>query len=143
MRLINFTFDSSIEIGIGGRSRYLDLHNCFNWQSITYLSEERRIKMAWTRSSGDWVQPNLPPALVLEFRGVFKFAAQPRDPEMPFTEDSCLASVTFTPPEHASNCVGIFGGNRSDSEHITFLFQSGFGLKVWAEEVELTYDQSI
>ena len=142
MRLTNFTFDSSIEIGFGGRHRYLDLHNCFDWQSITYFSEERRVQMSWKRSTSDWVQPDLPLGLVLEFRGVSRFAACPRDPELPFTEDSCLAAVTFTPPEHASNFESEFAGYRSDSEHMTFSFQSGFGLKIWAEEVELIHDRS-
>jgi hypothetical protein len=143
MRLTNFTFDSSIEIGYGGRHRYLDLHNCFDWQTITYFSEERRIKMTWIRSSGDWVQQDLPPALVLEFRGVSRFAAWPRNPKIPLTEDSCLASATFTPPEYGSDFERMFDGYRSDSEHITFLFMSGFGLKIWAGEVELICDRSV
>ena len=91
MRVINFTFDTGVELGLPGRDRYLDLHNCFDWQGITYLSEERRIKMSWIRSTGHWVQPDLPPALELEFRGVSRFSACPRDPKFPFTEDSCLA----------------------------------------------------
>src|SRR5581483_9040881 len=128
MRLINFTFDTSIEIGIAGRHRYLDLHNCFDWQSITYFCEERRIKMSWIRSTGDWVQADLPLSLVLEFRGVSRFAASPRDTELPYTEDSCLASATFSPPEYAADFESKFQGYRSDSEHITFSFQSGFGV---------------
>src|SRR5687767_4931676 len=140
MHLINFTFDSSIEIGFDGRQRYLDLHNCFDWQSIAYFSEERRIQMLWKRSTGDWVQPNLPLSLTLEFRGVSRFVACPRDAELPFTEDSCLRAVTFTPPEHDSNFQSEFEGYRSDAEHITFSFQSGFGLKIWAEHVELVLE---
>ena len=142
MKLTNFTFDSSIEIGVTGRHRYLDLHNCFDWQSITYLSEEQRIKMTWTRSTGHWVQPDLPPNLVLEFRGVSRLSACPRDIELPYTEDSCLASVSFTPPESASDFDDEFPEYRDESEHITFRFQSGFGLKIWAAEAELQYDRN-
>ncbi len=142
MRLINFTFDSSTEIGFGGHHRCLDLHNCFEWQSLTCRHKEQRIKMSWMRATGDWSQPDLPLGLVLEFRGVSRFAACPRDSELPYTEDSCLHVVTFTPPEHASDFEMEFGGYRSDSEHITFRFQSGFGVKIWAEEVELIHDRS-
>ena len=53
MRLINFTFDSSIEIGIAGRPRFLDLHNIYGWQSVTYLPEKRRINMTWTGQLGE------------------------------------------------------------------------------------------
>jgi hypothetical protein len=77
----------------------------------------------------------------LEFRGVSGFAASPRDPAIPLTEDSCLSAVTFTPPEFASDFAAIFDGYRGDSEHITFAFMSGFALKIWAQEAELVIDQ--
>src|ERR1035441_4602060 len=92
MRLVNFTFYSSIEIGIDGRPRFLDLHNIYGWQSITYLPEQRQIKMTWTRPAEGQIQPDLPPAIAvtlkdlppavtLEFRGVSRFAASPHDPD--------------------------------------------------------------
>jgi hypothetical protein len=145
MRLINFIFHSSteIEIGIAGRPRFLDLHNIYGWQSITYLPEQRQIRMTWTLPTENQVQPDLPPAVTLEFRGVSRFAASPNDPEMPYDEDTCLEAVTFTPPERASDFKSEVEVFRNDSEHITFMFRSGFGLKIWAEEAELTYDRDV
>jgi len=140
MRLINFNFDTSIEIGVPGRQRFLDLHNCFDFQTIAYFPEGQHISMLWTRSTGDWVQADLPKDLVIQFRGVSQFAASPRNPEIPFTEDSCLSAVTFAPPEFASNFTVICEGYRSDSEHITFGFMSGFAMKIWAKEAELFID---
>ncbi len=137
LRLINFTFDSSIELGFGGRERWLDLHNCFDWRSLDYVSEKRCIKLTWLRASGEWIESSLPEIIVLEFRGVARFAACPRDPELPYTEDSCLAFVTFTPPEFSSDFECEFGGFRNEAEHLTLRFQSSFGLKIWAEEAEL------
>src|ERR1017187_7806800 len=150
MRLVNFTFDSSVEIGIAGRPRFLDLHNIYGWQSVTYLPEQRRIKMTWTGPSKDQIWPDLspdlalalnslPPVVTLEFRGVSRFAASPHDPEMPYDEDTCLQAVTFTPPEHAADVKNECQVFRTDCEHITFMFRSGFALKIWAEEVELKY----
>ena len=150
MRLINFTFDSSTEIGIAGHPRFLDLHGIYGWQSITYLPEQRRIKMTWTGPSKDQIWPgllpdvavalnSLPPVVTLEFRGVSRFAASPHDLEMPYDEDTCLHAVTFTPPEHAADFKSEFEVFRSDCEHITFMFRSGFALKILAEEVELKY----
>jgi hypothetical protein len=151
MRLINFTFYSSTEIGISGRPRFLDLHNIYGWQGITYLPEQRQITMTWTRPADDQIQPDLPPAVAvalkdlpplvrLEFRGVSRFEASPNDPEMPYDEDTCLDSVTVAPPEHVSD-KSEFKIFRSDSGHVLFLFRSGFGLKIWAEEAELIYDR--
>jgi hypothetical protein len=140
MHLLNFTLDGSVEIGVAGQPRPFGLHNCFDWQSVAYVSDERRIRLLWKRSTGDWVKPDLPLSLALEFPGVSNFAACPRKPGLPFTEDSCLAHVTFTPSELASNFKGLFLGYRDDPEHLTFLFMSGFGLKIWSEEAELFID---
>jgi len=140
MRLTNFTFSSSIEIGISGRPRFLDLHNVYVWQSITYLPERRQIRISWTLPAGGQIQVGLPSVVTLEFRSVSRFAASPHDPEMPYDEDTCLEAVTFTPPEHASD-RSEFKVFRSDSGHVAFVFRSGFGLKIWAEEAELIYDR--
>ena len=142
MRLINFTFDSSVELGFSGHHRYLDLHNCFEWQGLSYRPDSRRIEMSWVGFPNELPRPTSQFSLTLVFRGVSSFTVCPRDPEMPFTEDSCLHAVTFTPPERASDFEGEYRGYRSDLEHITFLFQSGFGVKIWAEEVELIYDRA-
>jgi hypothetical protein len=154
MRLVNFTFSSPIEMetGIAGRPRFIDLHNIYCWQSVTYLPEQRRIRMTWTLPMENQIQPDLPPAVAvalkdlphvvtLEFRGVSRFAASPHDPEMPYDEDTCLEAVTFTPAEHTSGLKGELEVFRRDSGHITFMFRSGFGLKIWAEEAELIYDR--
>jgi hypothetical protein len=143
LRLINFTFDSSIELGFGDRYRWLDLHNCFDWRSLDYLSENRRIQLTWQRGSGEWIQSSLPDIIVLEFRGVARFAVCPRDPELPYTEDSCLAFVTFTPPEFSSDFKSEFGEYRNEAEHLTLGFRSDFGLKIWAEEAELILPQEL
>ena len=147
MHLINFTFDSSVEIGTDGRRRYLDLHNIYAWQEVSYSSEQRKVRMSWilppVSSFGPhakYVQ-NLPGALVLEFRGVSRFAASPHDTEMPYSEDTCLEAATFTPEgEHSDSGSGckVF---RDDVGHITFAFRSGFCLTIWAEEVELLHDR--
>jgi hypothetical protein len=135
MNLKNFTLPTSIEVLHEGT--FFDLHNCFDWQTLAYLSEEKRIEMKWRRSEGDWVSSTLPPELTLQFRGVSRFAASPRNPAEAFTEDSCLEFLTFTPPEFDSNFEGEWNGYRADSEHLTLRFMSGFAVKMWAEEVEL------
>lgn len=141
LRLKSFSFDSSIELGFSDRYRWLDLHNCFDWQGFEYASEERRIKLIWKRA-GEGIEPNLPAVVVLEFQRVTRFAACPRDPGLPYTEDSCLAFVSFTPPEFSEDFKSEFGGYRSDAGHLTFSFQSGFGLKIWAEEARLILPES-
>jgi hypothetical protein len=147
MRLTNFTFDSSVEIGIDGHPRYLDLHNIYTWQGFSYFPEQRRVRLSWSLPpigsfgpNAKYVQ-NLPGALAFEFRGVSRLAASPQNPEMPYSEDTCLEKVTFTPEgEHSSSRSGckVF---RDDVGHVTFTFRSGFCLTIWAEEAELIHDR--
>ena len=139
MRLTNFTFDSSIEIGISGRPRFIDLHNIYCWQSVTYFPEQRQISMSWALPADADIRADLPSVVTLEFRGVSRFAASPHDREMPYDEDTCLDSVTISQPEQAANPKNEFRVFRGNSEHITFAFRSGFSLKIWAEEAELIY----
>lgn len=138
MRFINFTFDSSIEIGISDRPRFLDLHNVYGLQSITYLPRQRQIRVSWILSANGEVPADLPQVVILEFRGVSRFSASPHDPELPYDEDTCLDSVTVTPAEHSSGKseLKVF---RGDHGQVEFLFRSGFGLKIYAEEAELVY----
>ncbi|HEY4416211.1 MAG TPA: hypothetical protein VGO57_11005 [Verrucomicrobiae bacterium] len=141
MRLVNFIFDSEIEIGVAGHPRFLDLHNIYSWQGIVYLPEKQQVTLTWTRPDGDRIQPDLPSLIVLEFRGVSRLAASPHDPEMPYSEDTCLDEVTVSPPEPPSDFKGEDKLFRNDSGHITFMFRSGFSLKIWADEVELWHDR--
>jgi hypothetical protein len=147
MRLTNFTFDSEVEIGTDGRRRYLDLHNIYDWQGVSYLCEQRIVRLSWVLPPVSLFGPqakyvqNLPGTLALEFRGVSRLAASPHDPEMPYSEDTCLAAATFTSEgQHADSGSGckVF---RDDVGHITFTFHSGFCLTIWAEEVELLLDR--
>jgi hypothetical protein len=96
--------------------------------------------MSWTLPAGGQIQADLPSVVTLDFRGVSRFAASPHDIEMPYDEDTCLEAVTFTPQEHASekSKLNVF---RIGSGHVSFLFRSGFGLQIWAEEAELIYDR--
>lgn len=137
MRLTNFSIDSSIELGFGDQERFLDLHNIYDFRSIQYLQEERRIDLAWSRGTGDRVNRSLPGQLVLTFSAVTKFALNPRDPDMPYSEDSCLAFLTFSPPDFSLDFQAQFPGYRGNCEHLTFGFQSGLAFKIWAEEAQL------
>jgi len=129
----SFQLDQTIAIVVG--SQYFDLHNCFDFVGYEYQVTEKKARLEWQRGAGDWVSKNLPSKLVLLFEGVTNLAAERRNDEMPFTEDCCLASITFLPPELADNFSAICPNHRSDDEHLSIKFQSGSGVKVWAESV--------
>ena len=76
-------------------SHELDLHNNFDFKNLSYSIEERKLVLNWKRSEGDWVSPDTPKALSIEFVGVSEFRFLPRDLEMPFTEDDCVNSIGY------------------------------------------------
>jgi len=128
-----FQIDQTIAIVIG--DLYLDLHNSFDFIGYEYKSSEKIARLEWRRGDGNWISKELPEKLILSFKGVTNFAAQRRDGAMPFTEDNCLANITFLPAGLEDNFAAICPGHRSDDEHLSFAFQSGAGVKVWAESV--------
>ncbi|MBI2513569.1 MAG: hypothetical protein HYV96_16500 [Opitutae bacterium] len=125
------------EIAIRSGEQYFDLHNDFDFVGLDYRPAARTAILRWKRGTGSWVPANAPAELVLTFHDVANFAVRRRDDEMPRSEDDCLQSMTFTPPEFVTDFESCFGGYRSPDEHIAFLFQSGAALKVWAQRAIL------
>ena len=127
----SFTLDQEIAIVAGGS--YFDLHNNFDFVGFEYCPTERCARLQWARGEGDWVSRDLPKSLTLRFHGVSNFAVRRRDHDLPFTEDSCVASIGFLPPEFSEDYAAICPDYRSDDEHLSIQFQSGLGVKLWAE----------
>ncbi|MHC9083964.1 hypothetical protein ACYX7E_02880 [Luteimonas sp. RIT-PG2_3] len=93
---------------------------------------------------GDWVKPSEPAELRLEFAGVHLFKARERDPEMPFTEDNCLASIGFIWNDMLSHIDGYTSKQKKDGcTHLSAMFSSGFSIKVGAESVTLNVTGSV
>lgn len=110
-----------------------DLHNNFDFIGYEYQSAQKEVWLRWRRGDGKWVPKDTPASLTLRFTGVSNFATRRRDDEMPFSEDTCLANMTFSPPEFADDFDAVFGGFRRPDEHLTLIFQSRAALKIWAE----------
>ena len=93
----------------GGRD--IDLHNFADYEGRTV--QDGNLEMRWTirepRTRGTkWWKPSWKQIdVVIDvvkvtwiFEGATELREQPRDPEMPLTEDSCLAGYIFQ-PEHS------------------------------------------
>lgn len=46
----------------------LDLHNNFNFIDLHYSIENRTVSLNWRRCGGEWVPPNTPGSVCVEFR---------------------------------------------------------------------------
>ncbi len=124
----NFVVDGTIALEVG--TLYLDLHNNFSFVRYDYQPTKRKLRFEWTRREGSWVPADLPERLSLVFGGVSNFAAKKRDDEMPFTEDDCVASISFLPRELSEEFEAICPGHRSADEHMSICFQSGSSVKI-------------
>lgn len=129
------TFELDDTITLVSGTAYFDLHNDFAFVGYEYRPMEGRAHFDWVRRNGDWVPAGLPARLSLIFEGVSNFAATRRDDEMPFTEDDCVANISFLPKELGGKYDAICPGHRSEEEHFGICFQSGSGVKIWAERV--------
>jgi hypothetical protein len=132
----NFKFSDSIYIVF--ENFELDLHNDYDFTRLEYSVMERAVELHWKRSSGDWVKPNLPAAITLQFDEVSKFEFKPRDSNIPFTEDDCLSTVGYLSKEDW--CDGIFWteGSPEIGWMQAFEFMSGAIIALHAGKSSIT-----
>ena len=89
--LASTTHCSFREIYLETASESFDLHNCFDFVGFTYEPSARTALLRWT--ANEYASQEQRRSLLVEFTGVAHLSATPRDTEMPFSEDTCLASV--------------------------------------------------
>ncbi len=123
MKLENFKWQKGIYIKINDLE--LDMHNCYDFNSVTYDVAKREIILMWNRHDGDWVNKSDPEEVKITVTGVEKFQINPRDAEIPFTEDNCLSSFGYITDEDWVN--GQFWTDSSPEPHWDWSleFQSG------------------
>lgn len=65
----------------------------------------------------------------------------PRDPEMPFTEDDCLASAGYWTDEDWCDGVMVFEGEPPPTFLRAFAFQSGAIVAIAADDAHATLER--
>ena len=135
MKLENFQIDGD-GISLNWQGQNLDLHNCFNFQSLHYKVALQQVELTWQRSPAAWAKNTALPGLTLIFKDVTFFRVQERDNEYPFTEDDCLCSVSFHAVE-SRNEFDTISLSNSPTDDLTFFFQSEWGFKINAVSAEL------
>lgn len=128
MRARNFTWRDSIYIRLGDED--YDLHNDFNFRRLTYDPAGQSLILEWELGTGDWVRKDQAKKILLRLQGVTSFSFKDRDPQLPFSEDDCLASFGYACDEEWVN--GQFWTNNPPDEawRWSFIFQSGAEIQV-------------
>ena len=133
MKLTNYNISKDF-IALEMGNTYLDLHNNFEFVSLEYVFPEKSIVLKWAKSAGEWVPSNGPSSITLTFSGVYLFKSKARDPEIPFSEDSCLESIGFIGNDLIEEISGFFSPEPAENQnHLNISFVSGFAIKIGAE----------
>lgn len=112
----------------------LDLHNCFDFKELHYSVKDQALSLNWQRSEGEWVAPDTPKSVNLEFREVTEFRFLPRDVELPFTEDNCVNTFGYLTDEDLEGGVFLITrGQNPEPNWLTAIeFMSGAVIAVQA-----------
>jgi len=132
MKLENFSV-SDDNIALEVDDMYLDLHNNFDFKAIEYNVDKRVIRLLWAKTPGEWVPEKSPRTITLEFLGVKRFKMNARDPNIPFTEDDCLSTIGFLPPDMWDYMDSYSPHKPSAEDDLLMDFMSGAVLKIKAE----------
>lgn len=122
LNLSNFNIASDF-IAIESNGEYHDLHNKFDFTGLKYDVLNRKVKLSWVKSSGDWVAVDCPSTLDLNFSGVSLFKCKERDSAIPYTEDDCLGSLGFIYNDMVNEIGGFSSTEPSeDAYHLNLSF---------------------
>lgn len=128
-------------------SHYYDLHNMADFLESIYNTELQTVELIW-KYPGNWFLENINDykdniqylrdnditdevrLIALIFKGVTRYEEQPRDPEMPFSEDRCITQI-------------LTYDDDFKEEALQFEFQSGLKIIIEVEEVIFDRDYKI
>ncbi len=135
MRAVNFRVESSIYFAVDDLC--FDLHNDYDFVGFSFDVAARRLALSWKLGSGEWVKAGQARALRLEIDGVTRIEVKPRDPELPFSEDNCLAALGYIRDE-ACGQEGFWDDAAPEPAWPwVFSFQSGLVIIVGADTAQL------
>ena len=134
MHLENFALGND-GISLSWQSHNLDLHSCFDFESLQYNLLHRKVELSWVRSPAQWATNTALLGLKLIFKNVSFFHVKERDSAFP-EEDKLLQSVSFHPIEARGDFDSIYLQSLP-TDDLTFFFESEWGVKINAASVEL------
>lgn len=129
MNFNGFTIDDTALL-VG--EAYYDLHNCYDFRSLSYDVDARIVTLEWIVSIADYVPDGSPRSITVVMSDVSSFAATPRDPNLGYSEDDCL-NTSMIVNDDMIQAFGI-GGITLHEPHFMLEFMSGFVLLVRAAE---------
>jgi hypothetical protein len=143
MDLKNFNIADDF-IALEQTGSYFDLHNNFAFVGFSFNTSLRELSFKWQRRNEDWVAPNDPEELELQFHDVSLFKAKERDADEPYSEDDCLGNLGFIYNNLLDELEGYTMAKPCvDANHLNICFQSGFAVKIAAGSASLNISGNV
>ncbi|MBH8556735.1 hypothetical protein [Hymenobacter negativus] len=136
MKLVNFSLGTDA-ISVEWQGQNIDLHNCYDFQSIRYDVIGSTLELSWKVSPESWAANEKLSSLRLIFKNIIYLQVKARDEKCLAADDLCLASLSFHPKEQRDEFETIVLGVASESDDLTFFFESDWGIIVNSESGEL------
>jgi hypothetical protein len=131
---VNFEIIATYALKIG--KRHIDLHNCFDFAGFSYAPKNRLLVLNWKQSKGDWVASDEPKALSLIHKQT-SFIKIEKDSSI-VEDDNCLGYLGYYPATDRNNNEYVQDQTTPTSDDdLIYQFQSGWFIRVKAEEIEL------
>ena len=136
MKLTNFHINND-NIALNYNGHYLDIHNNYDFRGFNLDTLSNQLELKWTRSNEEWANEKLC-GFKLVFQNVTFLKIKERDSGLPFTEDTCMNFICFSP----QNMRNDFGGyvepqNVTEEDDLNINFESEQGFKINSSLVEL------
>lgn len=138
MRAENFSWSDCIHIAV--KDATLDLHNAFGFLSFEYNVANRTASLSWRRRSREGVDPDLPRGIRIDFFDVDYLKVEPRDPDVPFSEDDCLDSFGYDSDEGWTDGQFWVDGPAEPAWRWSFVFRSGAEIVIGGARATLTIE---
>src|SRR5688500_5338140 len=120
---MNVNFQLEDNIALNFKSKYIDLHNSFDFVNFEYKVETQTLILRWFKFRGDWVKKDELEYFALIHKEVIYLSISARDPEMPNTEDNCLSEISYFPSsDRDSNDKFTDQKSPNDGDDIFYCF---------------------
>jgi hypothetical protein len=136
MRAVNFRLSATRYLTVGASE--LDLHNDFEFESLTFNPIDLTVTLLWRRCGQASASSALPTQVRLRCEGVATFAAKPGSASLPSSDARCLSSIGYCSAEEPEQFW--VEGAPEHSWVWSFQFQSGAEFRVSGAEVYATIE---
>lgn len=139
MELIGFKLQDQIAI-LTNDGYYFDLHSNFDFVNLEYDVINKSVIFSWKKSIGNWAKEEKIGNIQMKFQDVCFFVVHQKNLYKKTDNDQNLSFIGYLHPEDLDiNDGSLLTNGENKSFHIILGFESGMSVRIFANEVRLSY----